>query len=81
MLLDDSARDEDGEAKGDCSPNACEEDLLEFRALVWDVDSGEEERHISGDEDRDGTPPWVDPDEGRGGSKENLKYGIEERHR
>ena len=44
-------------------------------------DGGDEERNVSGDEDRDGTPPWVDPDEGRGSGEEDLEDGIEERHR
>ena len=75
-VLDDSARDKNGEAKDDCAPDACEEDLLEFRTLVRNVDGGDEEWNVSGDEDRDSAPPWVDPDEGRGSGEEDLEDGI-----
>ena len=81
LFLDDSARDKDCQAKSNGSPNARKEDLLEFRALVWDIDGRDEEWNISGDEDRDCAPPWIYPDESRGSGKEDLEDRIEERHR
>ena len=75
--LDDAERDEDDEQERIEAPQAGEPFLLRLALHVVREVRGEEEGDVGRNEDRQRAPPFVDPDEGRGGGEENLEDGEE----
>ena len=64
------------------SPYRDQKRLSLFRCHVGYVVAGQEEGDVGGDEDRQDTPPLVDPDEGMvaGAREEGFKEGKEQGH-
>ena len=65
---DHPCRDEYNQQNGDQNPLRNQESLTRSRLHIGHVIGGKEERDIGRDEDREHTPPSVDPDEGVVGS-------------
>ena len=63
VALNDSERDENYQQNEDENPDAYQKSASLCRRHVGNVIACQEERYVSGDEDGQNTPPFVNPDE------------------